>query len=307
MALTYDQLSGITERKFIPKLVDNVFDSDVLLQRAKKKGYYEKIDGGLSIMQPLGYAQLSASGWYDGAESLDTSDNETMTSAEYHWRQGYANITITRKDELKNSGDAGKIKLVKAKTQLAEKTLTDILQSAIYNSGTDVKAPVGLGSIIGTANTVGGISQSQNSWWAAQVDGTTTTLTLGAMQTLHNSCSINQESPTIGIGTRAMYNRYYALLQPQQRFMDKEVANGGFSSLMFNGMPIVVGSKVPANNLLFINENYFHIYCHKEEDMRFEPFQKPTNQNVKTAKIYWMGSIGSSNNRMHGKLSAVTA
>jgi hypothetical protein len=307
MALTFDQLSGITERKFIPKLVDNIFDSDVLLQRAKKKGYYEKIDGGLSIMQPLGYAQLSSSGWYDGGESLDTSDNETMTAAEYQWKQSYANITITRKDELKNSGDAGKVKLVKAKTQLAEKTLTDVLQTAIYNSGTDVKAPVGLGSIIGTANTIGGISQSTNSWWAAQVDSTTTTLTLGAMQTLHNSCSINQESPTIGIGTRAMYNRYYALLQPQQRFMDKEVANGGFSSLMFNGMPIVVGSKVPANNLLFINENYFHIYCHKEEDMRFEPFQKPTNQNVKTAKIYWMGSIGSSNNRMHGKLSAVTA
>ena len=307
MPLSYDQLSGITERKFIPKLVDNIFDSDALLQRAKKKGYYEKIDGGLSIIQPLGYAQLTASGWYEGAESLDTSDNETRTGAEYQWKQSYANITITRKDELRNSGDAGKIKLVKAKTQLAEKTLTDVLQTAIYNSGTDVKAPVGLGSIIGTANTIGGISQSTNSWWAAQVDSTTTTLTLGALQTVFNNASINQESPTVIMATRANYNRYYALLQPQQRFMDKETASGGFSSLMFNGIPFIVGSKVPSNNIMLINENYFHIYVHSEEDMRFEPFQKPTNQNVKTAKIYWMGSIGSSNNRMHGKLSAITA
>jgi hypothetical protein len=44
---------------------------------------------------------------------------------------------------------------------------------------------------------------------------------------------------------------------------------------------------------------------HKDEDMRFEPFQKPVNQNVKVAKVYWMGIFGSTNNRMHFKMSAV--
>ena len=50
MALTYDQISAITERKFIPKLIDNVFDTDPLLQRSKKKGWYEKIDGSGNLL-----------------------------------------------------------------------------------------------------------------------------------------------------------------------------------------------------------------------------------------------------------------
>ena len=206
-----------------------------------------------------------------------------------------------------NSGDTQILDLVKAKTQIAEKTLTDYLQDGLYNAGTNAKAIVGLGAIIGTANTIGGFSQSTYSWWQGQVDSSTTTLSIAAMQTMYNSLCLNNEQPTVIMGTRANYNRYYALLQPQQRFMDSDTAKAGFSNLMFNGTPFIVGSKVPTNNILFLNENYLVLAVHKDEDFRFEPFQKPVNQNVKTAKIYWMGSFGSANNRMHGKLSAVAA
>jgi hypothetical protein len=41
--------------------------------------------------------------------------------------------------------------------------------------------------------------------------------------------------------------------------------------------------------------------------MRFSPFQQVTTQNVKIAKIYWAGAFGTSNNRLQGKLSALTA
>ncbi len=130
---------------------------------------------------------------------------------------------------------------------------------------------------------------------------------MAALQTMYNALSLNNEHPSVVMATRANYNRYYALLQPQQRFMDSETAKGGFQSLMFNGTPFIAGSKVPANHVLMLNESYLHFWVHKDEDMRFEAFQKPVNQNVKTAKIYWMGAFGSSNCRMHGKLSAVAA
>ncbi len=305
MALTYDQISAITERKFIPKLIDNVFDSDPLLQRAKKKGWYEKIDGGTTVIYPLGYAQNTAEGWYSGADTLSTTDNDQFTGAEYAWKQRYVNISISRRDELVNSGDAQVLNFVKQKTQIAEKTMADKLGDGIYSAGTDAKSIIGLRSIVGTSNTVGGISQTTYSWWASQVDSATTTLTMAALQTMYTSLSINNESPTVIVATRANYNRYYALLQPQQRFMDSDSAKGGFQSLMFNGTPFIVGSKCPSSHIFMLNENYLHLSAHKDEDMRFEPFQKPINQNVKVAKIYWMGVFGSDNNRMHGKFSAV--
>lgn len=306
MALTYDQISAITEKKFIPKLYDAVFDSNPLLQRAKKK-FYEKIDGGERIIVPLNYAQVTSSGWYSGSETLQTTDNEIITAAEYTWKQLYANISINRIDELKNSGDAQILSLVKNKVKVAEKTMDDKLGTGLYSDGTDSKSIVGLRDIVATDQTVGGIAQSSYSWWQAQVDASTTTLTIAAMQARDNASTVNNDSPTVIVTTRTLYNSYYALLQPQQRFMDSETAKGGFSSLMFNGKPVIADSYCPANNMFFLNENYLHLFVHKDEDMRFEPFMKPINQNVKVAKIFWAGALGSSNNRLHGRLSAVTA
>lgn len=306
MALTYDQISAITQKKFIPKLHDNIFDSNPLLQRAKKK-FLEKLDGGERIIVPLNYAQVTASGWYAGSETLSTADNEVISAAEYTWKQLYANISINRIDELKNSGDSQILSLVKNKVKIAEKTMDDKLGTGLYSDGTDSKSIAGLRDIVATDQTVGGISQSSYSWWQAQVDSSTTALTIAAMQSRDNAATVNNDSPTLVITTRSIFNSYYALLQPQQRFMDDETAKGGFKSLMFNGKPVIADSYCPASNMFFLNENYLHLFVHKDEDMRFEPFQKPINQNVKVAKIFWAGALGSSNNRLHARLSAITS
>lgn len=306
MALTWDQITGITQKKFIPKLTDNVFISSAALKRMKDKSY-KKLDGGTSIMVPLEYDDLSSSGWYTGADTLSTSDNETMTSAEYAWKQLYANISITRRDELVNSGDSAKIDLVKSKTKNAEKTMTQLLATGIYNAGTTTNAIIGLQAIIGTSNTIGGISQTTYTWWAGQLDSSTTAFSIAALQTSFSNATFNNESPTVGYATKANYNRYYGQLQPQQRFMDSETAKGGFSSLMFNGIPFIADDYCPANNIIFLNENYIHLCVHKDEDMRFSGFQKPENQNLRLGQVFWMGALGSSNNRMHARLSAVAA
>lgn len=306
MALTYSELSAITQKKFIPKLYDNIFDSNPLLQRLKKKSY-EKLDGGERIVVPLNYAMITASGWYSGADTLTTTDNEVMTAAEYTWKQLYANIAITRSDELKNSGDSQVISLVKNKVKIAEKTMLDKLATGIYNDGSTTNAIIGLRDIVATNQTVGGIDQSSYSWWQGQVDSSTTTLTIAAMQSRYNVCTVNNDKPSVIPTTRTLYNSFYALLQPQQRFMDSETAKAGFSSLMFNGAPVIADSYCPASHMFLLNEDYLHLFVHKDEDMRFEEFQKPINQNVKVAKIYWMGAFGSSNNRLHGALTACTA
>lgn len=307
MALTYDQISAITQKKFIPKLYDNVFNSNPLLQRHRKRSY-ELVDGGTSIMIPLNYAVPTATGWFAGADTLNINDNDQISAAEYAWKQLYTNITILRSDELKNAGDEQMISLVKSKVKIAEKNMEDQLGTGIFSNATNAKSIVGLQQIVSASNTIGGISQSANSWWqAGSVDSTTTTLSMAAVQTVWNLCTIGSWSPTVAICTRSIFNSYYALLQPQQRFQDSSSAEGGFQSLMFNGLPVLPDSHAPASALYLLNEDYMHLFAHKEEDMRFEPFAKPVNQNVKIAKIYWMGAYGTSNTRLQGALTALTA
>lgn len=307
MALTYTQISAITRKKFIPKMVDNIFDSNPLLQRWKKGEVYSSVDGGTSIIQPLNYATNSAGGWYSGADTLDTTDNETITAADYAWYQMYDNISITRKDELMNSGDSQVLKFVKEKVKIAEQTGMDRMGTAIYNAGTTTNAIVGLRAIVNTSSTIGGISQTSYSWWQAQLDSSTTTLTIAAMQSRMSACRIGSDRPNVITCNSDNYDRYYLLLQPQQRFQDAETAKGGFASLMFNGVPVIDDSHCPTSYMFFLNEKYLRLWYHKDENFRFEDFIKPTNQNVKVGKIYWMGAFGSSNNRMHGALSAITA
>lgn len=307
MSLSIDQLNAITEKYFVKKLHDNVFDSNPYAQRLKKSGSYMSVSGGTSIYVPLNYATTSASGWYSGADTLDTTDNDNITAAEYQWKSLFAGVAITEEDELKNSGDAQQLALLRSKMQIAEKTLKDDLGTGLYSDGTDTKSIVGLRDVVATDQTVGGISQSTNSWWQAQVDSTTTTLSISAMNATYENCVVDSEKPSVILTTRTLYNSYYALLQPQQRFMDESTAKGGFQSLMFNGAPVIADSHCPASNMFFINEKHAMLFYHPKRNMTFEPFQKPINQQVKVSRFLWMGAFGSSNNRLHGRLSAATS
>ena len=87
MALSIDQLSALTKRFFIPKLVDNIFNSNAFWQRAKSGGMYQSVDGGTDLRVPLAFATTTAAGAFSGSQTLDTTDNEQFTDAVFDWKQ----------------------------------------------------------------------------------------------------------------------------------------------------------------------------------------------------------------------------
>jgi len=307
MALTYNQISAITEKKFLPKLYDNIFDSNVLLSEMKKGNGYRKINGGERIMVPLEYAQDAASGAYSGAELLSTTDAESFTAAEFVWKQHYANISIQGIDKLKNSGDSAVIDLVKSKVKNAERSLAQNLGDGLYSSGTDTDQLVGLRVAASASNTVGGISQTDFSWWRPQLDTSSTTLSLAVLKTQFEAASVDQEKPNLITTTRALHNAYWNLLQPQQRFQDSKKASAGFENLLFMGVPMVADSKCPASHLFMLNMEHFFLVAHSNVDMKFVPFVRPINQDVEVAKILWAGALCYSNLRLLSANTALTS
>jgi hypothetical protein len=304
--INYGEVGAITQKYFVPKLVDNIFTSNVLLQRARQK-WMEKIDGGTQIIQPVAYATTTASGWYQGSDTLNTTANDQIDNAIFDWAFLYANITVARTDELKNSGREQIVNFVKSKVQLAEKTMANNLGTALYTGTSAAVQIVGLQTAVGTGRTYGSIADSTYTWWTSQIDSTTTALSIPALRTLLGKCTIGSDKPSVIVTTQAMYDALYGLLQPQQRFMDSETANAGFVNLMFEGKPYVVDNRCPTGYLYAINEDYIHLFVHKDEDFRFEPFIKPTNQNVSSAKIYWAGALVVDNPRMMGSFTGLVA
>lgn len=298
----FDQLSAITRRHFVANMADNIFDSIALLQRAKKNSVYTSVDGGTKIIVPLNYAKNSSGGWYSKADTLLTNDNDAITSAEYEWKQLYENITIFGVDEAKNAGKAAVLKYVQEKVNICKTTITDRLGTSIYSDGSDAKEIVGLQAIVASSNTIGGISQSSNSWWASQ-SSADTVMTLSSLNTLYSDCSVGSNKPSVITSDSDQWDRYYNLLQPQQRFQDKSTADGGFTSLMFRGAPWIDDAAAPANKVFFLNEKFLHLFYHAKRNFQMDDFKKVVNQDAKVAQILWMGAMGSSNNRMHGKAS----
>ena len=306
MALPASQIDAITRRYFIPKLYNNIFNSGVIIQRAQKK-WKKKVDGGITLNIPLEYATTTAGGAYSGAQYLDTTDNEVITDAVYDWKTYYANITIGRLDKLKNKGNAAVLNFVKTKVKNAEKTMINNLAGGLQSAGTDPIALAGLRFMMSASNTVGRISQTDYSWWRAHLDTTTTTQSMGAMQTMWTDCTFDNQEPTLLAGTKACYNRYWGMLQPQQRFASDGVAKGGFQSLMFNGAPFVFDDMITANHLYFLNEEHLVFFVHKDEDMKYESFISPVNQALESAKVFWAGAIGMACGTTQGLFNALTA
>ena len=117
MALNYDNLSALTKDKYIPTLVDNIFDSNVLTHRLLRKS--TPAASGNKVLQPLEYGKATSKGFYNGYDILDTSPSEVFTDAEYQWKQAYATISISGREEMLNDGPERVIDLLEAKVKNA--------------------------------------------------------------------------------------------------------------------------------------------------------------------------------------------
>jgi|GEM_PF-5201609 len=76
--LTYDDLTGKTNRFIVPSLVDSVYKVSPVLTRLRTRNR-TKFEGGRSIVQPLMYARLKG-GPFARGQAFDVSYVQTDTS-----------------------------------------------------------------------------------------------------------------------------------------------------------------------------------------------------------------------------------
>ncbi len=86
-----------------------------------------------------------------------------------------------------------------------------------------------------------------------------------------------------------------------------QLAQAGFENLLFNGVPWLVDSHCPANNIFFLNEDYIQIVQASRADFHLQDFQTPVNQDAMTALLLWAGQMVVGNIQRQGKFTAITA
>ena len=133
MALS-NTISAITREKFIPVLVDNIFNSNVLNLKLLKNA--EKLDGGVKINVPVEIAQNGNSDWLAAGTAGTTAQalTDIADKAVYDWATAYNAIVISSDEQHINMGSNQVLSLLKAKLSNAEKTMKDLFGTGIFNA-----------------------------------------------------------------------------------------------------------------------------------------------------------------------------
>lgn len=310
-----NEMNSISRRFLLDQVVDNVYlgiPAFFRLNAANKR----IVQGGFQVEVPLMWSKFSAGGAYQGYDLLDITPSDTVKNGAWDWKQYYVPVTLSGLDLIRADSPEAVVSLVKLQFEQAEMQLADQLDNGLWSDAvTNQKQIDGLKGAVddGTvAGTYGGLSRTTNTWWKSQIDSSTTTLTLATMQSMFGLCSTGGRSPTVLMTTQANYNRYWGLNTSGQAFPvqpgghDVQLAQSGFSNLVFNGAPVIVDSNVPANHIFFLNENYMYLLVHPRGNFDFNEFIQPPNQDAMTALILWAGNLVVTNVARSGKMTAIT-
>ena len=310
-----------TLKKYRKTLTDNIHKSNAVFYMLKKNGALKVEDGGERIVEPLMYGKNTTAASYNGYDTLDTTPQEGIDSAEFNWKQYSTSIGIDGRTERQNSGTSKLIDVLEAKTKQAEMSLTEELSEGLFSDGTgnSSKDLTGLEAMVLASGTYGGINSSTYTWWRAYVESTSEALGLDKMRTAFNTTSIGgKDTPDLIVTTQALFEKYEGLFTvvsvasttsgafatPSEG--SKKVADGGFQTMAFKGVPIVWDEQCPSGTMYFLNTKHMKLTVHKDANFEISDFVKPEDQDARVAQILWMGNLTCNRRKSFGKLTAKT-
>jgi hypothetical protein len=312
---TFTEILSTTLRNFQSDFADNVTDKNALLTRLKSKGNMNVKGGGESIQRQLAYAENSTFQYYSGYETLDVSASDTLTSANYDWKQAAVNVTISGLEKRQNGGAQQIIDLVAARTKVAMMTMANQINTGLYSDGTGSggKEIGGLQLIVAddpTTGTVGGIDASVQTFWRnvsydATTDGgaaATASNIIGYMNATYNQLTRGVDKPDLIIADQNYFNLYQQALQNIQRINTSALGSSGFVELDYQGVPVILDNDLPANHMYFLNSDYLFFDTHEDANFTAGEMQKAVNQDAWTMPILFMGNLTCSNRSLQGVL-----
>lgn len=315
----FDAILSTTLANYRDQLTDNIFTARPLTYHLMNKGRIRMLNGGTKIVEPLIYGQNSTVAPYSGYDTISLTPQTGISAAEFEWKQYAASIAISGIEEAKNNGEQEIINLLEAKIMQAEESMREGFNQMFFGNGTDTlgaggtdsgKSWNGLGNLIESGNTVGGINSANgqdNNWWRSYEENTAGALTLAQMATAYNTVSVGNDHPDMVLTTQTLFEKYESLLQPQVRYTDTATANAGFQNLLFKAAPVTYDVHCPAGNMFFINSKYMSLVGHSGKWFSNTEFVRPENMDARYALIMCYGNLTIRNRAKQGKLTAKTA
>lgn len=284
-----ERVASLTQQYLLPKVVDNVLNSNVLTFRLMGNA---KPGAGVAVVKPIKYQNTGQATSFSGLDTFAATLPNVTTRMSFDMRGHRIPLAVSGMDRTANDVSETKITdLVVFTLENGQQELIDSIGTAIYGDGTGngSKDFIGLGAIVDDGSNVSTIGTLSRTTYPV-LDATVTslaTLTLAGMSTMQSATSSGggMQNSTLLVSDETRWDLYEQLLTPTVRENYSMMGypmlglkggltrgeqglagTAGFVALSFRGIPYGKDEKATAGNIYFLNENWIQYYGWKAAD-----------------------------------------
>lgn len=293
---------------------------NALYRYMKAKGHIKKVAGGESIVRPIEYAENTNYTRYTNAMHIKIDPQDIVTSCQYPWRQIAMSIQQTGLEDIQNAGKEQIVDLLAVKEKNCETSFVNIFSTDLYSAGTaDSGLQVGgLQYLVADdptlSSSIGGLSQSANTWWQ-NLSKTTSTGTgngFGArtdatnvraqIETMYLAGLRDGQNYDLAVSDNSIWQYYTSALRAIQQIGNESTVKDGILSLkVFNMDWLYDGGAdgaAPSSRMYFLNTDYLYLCVSSKRDfVKLPGDRQPINQDVNIQLLTWAGNGVCTNRR----------
>lgn len=326
-------VTSITRERFLPKVIDNIFESHVLLDKLRASA--RPWSGGYRLNVPVTVSNRTSLGSYSGFDSFSTAQEDVRQNFTINPSEYYANISISGIQKALNKGPDAVVDLLAAEFSDVARNLSEAMGEDLYLDGTgnSNKDLAGLNYHVDDATdvvTYQGLSRNTYTNLRATRNAQSGALGFANLRTDYDACQRGSDVPSLGVTTPAVFSIIEAILTPVMNLnVNQAYPRGastgasegvslsvGINAIWYRGCPIVSDEKCTAANLFFLNLNHLFLY-EIEHDPQFvesskEGFgwtgwKKSANQNAIVSQLLFAGQVVGDSPRSHSRRTAITS
>ena len=280
------ELTAVTRRAFVPKLVVQLYNSTPLL--AALIANSQPASGGVSsVSVPVQGASFVSGQWSDYSGSFNQpAVQQGAFLSEFDLKLNIIPIPFLGMEAAVQL-DYAVIPLIEARMNDATNVTCDMMATSLYNNTTNNQAFIGLPGAIddGTnMNVYGNINRSTSTYWKSKryAAGSVNPSRQNVLQYISGTVKNSAEVPTFavcGFGTWTLLAQDFVgqesyVITPDKAFdADPDGPRSAFRALMVAGMPVYADPYCPEGIMYFINSNYASLYIHDQASFSFTGFE----------------------------------
>ena len=279
----FNELTYVTRRAFIPKLVVQLYNSTPLM--AALIANSQQASGGVSsVTVPVQGAQFVNAQWSDYSGSFaQPSVQQGAYNAEFDLKLMISPVPFLGMEGAVQQ-DAAIIPLIEARMNDATNVMMDAMATALYTNTSNTQQFIGLPAAVANSGTYGNIDRGTYTWWKSSqyAAGSVNPTRQNILQYISGTVKNGAEMPSFGVcgfGTWTLLAQDFVgqeqyVITPGAGF-DGET-NGpqaAFRALMVAGVPIYPDPYCPEGTVYFLNTNYLSLYIHEQGSFVFTGFE----------------------------------